>query len=203
MFICQFCNRMGNTTNSHKNHELRCAKNPNRIIPVGNKGLRLPWNKGMTIKTHPKLAKKLKAGGVAFANKLKTTGTKPFWATAEYWTPERRKEKSEWRKQLHQEHPETHPNRKLAYNKTKMSYPEKVAYETLEKMGVQFEHNKNIGKYWVDFCIGEVIIEIDGKRWHDKFRDEVRDAELISFGYTVFRIDTKEHIENRIRSILE
>ena len=83
-----------------------------------------------------------------------------------------------------------------------MTYPEKVAFDFFTVNSIKFEHQKQIGKYFVDFCIDNVIIEIDGARWHNKEKDLIRDAEIESIGYKVFRIDSKECIEDRIKEIL-
>jgi very-short-patch-repair endonuclease len=97
------------------------------------------------------------------------------------WTEERRKSKSEEKKKLYREHPEAHPNRKLANNKTKMSYPEKLVYEKLEDLQISFEHQKKIGKRYVDFYLiaTNTIVEVDGERWHqDAEKDRLRDEEI-------------------------
>ena len=118
------------------------------------------------------------------------------------WTDEKRKAQSEWRIKLHREHPECHPNRRLANNRSKMSYPEKVAFDFLTSLGIVFEHQKKIGRYYPDFVIGDLIIEIDGAQWHDSIRDSKRDEELNNLGFKIFRIDSKQHIENEIQKIL-
>ena len=201
MFNCCFCQKSCKNSNSLRNHERLCPKNLNRKYVSHTKG-KPPWNKGITKKTNPELAEKLSAGGKAMVRKWKMTGTKPVVTTQEYWTEERRKEKSEWRKKLHKIQPSSHPNRKLANNKNKMSYPEKVAYEFLESLNIVFEHNKNIGKYWVDFCVKNIIIEIDGEYWHNKEKDAIRDGELRLMGYEVYRIPAKSNILLEIKTIL-
>ena len=113
-----------------------------------------------------------------------------------------KKAKSEWRKQLHKDNPEAHPNRRLAGNRSKMSYPEQVAFDYLTRTGVQFEHQKCVLKYFPDFVLGGVIIEIDGSYWHDKEKDALRDQELKDAGYIVHRINSKERIEERIEEII-
>lgn len=118
------------------------------------------------------------------------------------WTDEMRKAKSDWRKKLHEEHPEMHPNRKLAGNRSKMSYPEKVAYECLQSLGISFEHQKRIDGFYPDFVIGSIIIEIDGERWHNPEKDSIRDKKLNDAGFTVFRIKSKENIQQRIKEII-
>lgn len=51
-----------------------------------------------------------------------------------------------------------------------------------------------IDKYFADFANIEhkIIIECDGKNWHDKEKDYIRDKKLIDLGWTVYRIPGKE-----------
>lgn len=92
--------------------------------------------------------------------------------------------------------PTNHPNRKLANNRTKMSFPEKVLYDYLKSKKIKFKHNEYIKPYWPDFLIGKLIIEVDGQRWHDKEYDKKRDEFLISKGYIVERFSAKDIIKD-------
>lgn len=92
--------------------------------------------------------------------------------------------------------PNNHPNRKLANNRNEMSFPEKVAFDYLKLKNINFEHNKYIKPYWPDFCIGNIIIEIDGKRWHKPEKDKIRDDNLLSMGYKVYRFDSQKIIKD-------
>jgi very-short-patch-repair endonuclease len=51
-----------------------------------------------------------------------------------------------------------------------------------------------IGKYFADFANVEhkVVIECDGKMWHNQELDAVRDAFMIEEGWTVYRISGAE-----------
>lgn len=93
---------------------------------------------------------------------LKQFNVKNPNAAKQIWTPERRKARSEQKKELYRKFPEKHPNRKLANNRLKMSYPEKLVYDWLTEEKISFEHQKFIKPYHADFCIGSLIIEIDG-----------------------------------------
>lgn len=77
-----------------------------------------------------------------------------------------------------------------------------IAFDFLISKSIIFEHQKQIGKYFVDFCIDKTIIEIDGAHWHNKEKDAIRDNELSLLGYTVYRIDSKERIHHRIEQII-
>ena len=150
-----------------------------------------PWNKGLT-KDDPRvmdLATKVSAS-------LKGKPSKTVW------TDEMRKAKSDWRIQYHKDNPDAHPNRRLAGNRNNMSYPEKVAFDFLTNNNIAFSHNVRVLTYYPDFVVGNIIIEIDGARWHDKEKDKIRDNALIKEGFVVHRIDSKEHIETKIKEIL-
>jgi len=190
MLFCKHCNKECKNLNSLRNHERLCKKNPNRH-ESNFKFVTEPWNKGLT-KEDSRVAKNAEA----VSNALKGKPSKTIW------TDEMRRAKSEWRKKLHEEHPEMHPNRKLAGNRSLMSYPERVAYEFLQSLGVEFEHNKRVIGFYPDFIIGTKIIEIDGERWHNSEKDAIRDKKLNGEGFEVYRINSKENIQERIKEIL-
>lgn len=191
---CQYCDKECKNGNSLRNHERLCKHNPNRqqsnLAKHNETGI--PWNKGLTKECDARVAQN--AGAISKATKGKPSST--------IWTEEMKEAKSKWRKQYHKDHPEAHPNRKLSGNRNKMSYPEKVAYDFLVSLGVEFTHNQQVSKFYPDFVVGNKIIEIDGARWHDATRDAVRDEELKLMGYTVYRIDTRQHIETEIQRII-
>lgn len=190
MFSCSHCQKECKNHNSYRNHERCCTSNPNRKYYKNGMLGRAAWNRGLT-KEDPRVKKNAE-------NVSKALKGKP----GRIWTEDQRKAKSEWRKKLHKEHPETHPNRRLAGNRKKMTYPEKVAYDFLSKLGIKFEHQKQIDKFFPDFVIDKLIIEIDGANWHNKEKDDSRDKVLSTYGYTVFRILSSEKIEERIKEIL-
>lgn len=190
MLICKHCDKECKNTNSLRNHERLCKENPNKQ-ESNFKYVTEPWNKGLT-KDDPRVAKLAIATSAALKGKPSKT----------IWTDEMRKAKSEWRKKLHEEHPEMHPNRKLAGNRSSMSYPERVAYEFLQSLGISFEHQKRVIGFYPDFVIGMKIIEIDGERWHNVEKDAIRDKKLNDAGFEVYRIKSKENIQERIKEIL-
>lgn len=163
----------------------------------------VPWNKGKSVKTHPELEEQLRAGGKSILLKRENGEINFSENSKKYWTPERREEKSEEKKMLYRLFPEKHPNRKIAGNRKRMTYPEQVAFDFLTNSQIVFESQKRIGKWFVDFCIGWVIIEIDGERFHPigNENDRIRDLQLSELGYEVHRIRSKENIEQRIKEI--
>ena len=71
----------------------------------------------------------------------------------------------------------------------------------------QFYRQKNIGNYIVDFYCpaAKLILEIDGGQHYSEEgmqADRVRDAYLVSLGFTVFRFSDREVFEN-MEGILE
>lgn len=113
----------------------------------------------------------------------------------ECWTKELRQKISKQKKELYQNFPEKHPNRRCAG--IKMSYPEKLVYDYLLSINLDFMHNPKIGKCYPDFVIGRLIIEVDGARWHkDKEKEEKRDEYLRSFDYEIVHIPAKNVIKH-------
>ena len=113
-------------------------------------------------------------------------------------------------------------------SRNKLSYPEKFFKKVLELNGIVFEgpnfviKQKDIGVhdclpnscYFLDFKIGNVDLEIDGKQ-HEytdrKLYDKKRDYYLTNAGYCVYRIkwrsintvEGKEYIRAEIRRLLD
>lgn len=75
------------------------------------------------------------------------------------------------------------------------SYAERFWETVLLNNDIKYEREKHIDKYFLDFAIGSVDLEIDGKQ-HEyddrKKSDEERDAYLTSIGYSVYRIKWNE-----------
>lgn len=185
--LCRYCGKVCKNENSHRNHERTCPSNPDRVYKNGMQG-KEAWNKGLTKSTDPRIAEAAE----------KSKGRK-----GKKWSKEMREKHSKRIKDLFQRRPELHPNRRLAGNFHKMTYPETVAHNWLVRKSIPFTHNKRVGKYFPDFTIGSIIIEIDGERWHPEGceKDRLRDEELKSLGYLVFRIRTSECIEDELAKI--
>lgn len=166
-------------------------------------GTKTVWNKGRTKET----CSIVKQQAENLSKKYLSGELKHVYSFTDpnFWTSKRRKEQSIRKKTLYKKHPEKHPNRKLANNRTFMSYPERVAYDYLINNNIEFQHQEKIDDYYVDFLIESTIIEIDGEYWHPKgnSKDIKRDTRLKSLGYKVHRIRSKERIENRLKKILQ
>lgn len=175
---CKFCNKECKNNNSLTNHQRLCKNNPDRQ-ESNWKYVVSPWNKGLTKETDAR---------VLLHSELLSEMKKGIAPNFE-WTTERRNAKSEWAKQRFIDNPELHPNRKLSGNRNKMSNPEREVYDWLTSNGYHFEYNKKILKFYPDFIIGKIIIEVDGKYWHqNKEKDANRDNLLEKEGYKVYRI---------------
>jgi len=98
-------------------------------------------------------------------------------------------------KKYFRKYPEKHPNRRLAGNRKKWTYPEKLAAKWLDNENISYIYNKRILNFYPDFSINNLLIEIDGKRWHDPIKDNIRDSKLQAEGYQIIRIDAKVVIE--------
>ena len=88
------------------------------------------------------------------------------------------------------------------------SYPEKIAISVLEEIGIEYEREYPIGKYFIDFVIHEhmIAIEIDGqqhKKVERKITDEKKNTLMKAEGWKVYRIPyPEENIKERIKNIL-
>lgn len=181
-----------------RNHSKEGKKfNPNHGY---KKRIRITWNKGLTKETNLSVLKSSKTLKARYKSGELIGSFK-----GKHHTIKTRKKLSKIKIELYKNFPEKHPNRKLAGNRNKMTYPEKVAFDWLTKNKINFENQKKILNYYVDFLIDKnIVIEIDGEYWHkDKVRDLTRENKISKLGYKIFRIKAKEKIENKLQEILQ
>lgn len=74
---------------------------------------------------------------------------------------------------------------------------EQKIFNVLSINNIDFEEQKQFGRFWVDFFIApNIIIECDGKYWHNKpeiiERDDRKNRYFSKRGYTVFRLKESE-----------
>lgn len=92
--------------------------------------------------------------------------------------------------------------------KMKLSYPEFIAKNKLEEIGIPFEREYSMGKYFIDFAIiqKKIAIEIDGQQHNIPERiktDKEKDLFIKSQGWEIFRIKFPgENIRERIDQII-
>lgn len=73
-------------------------------------------------------------------------------------------------------------------------------WSAIRYAGIPFYPQVPVGKFFVDFGDPhkKIAIECDGKRWHNKERDSMRDMELSKLGWSVYRIPGKECIKPEV-----
>jgi very-short-patch-repair endonuclease len=162
-------------------------------------GTRKAWNKDRTKETDERIKKQ----GEQISRTTKGREGKP-------WTDLQKQKQSQRVKKMHKQFPETHPNRRLAGNRKKMTYPERLVYDYLTNLQLQPEHSKYVKGYYPDFIIKDnIVIEVDGAHWHDmNNKDYVtyqhkRDTVLREVGYSIFRIPAKNVICNLKQVLLK
>ena len=196
---CLTCSPFGkhNRINLNGDKSKRCKYT---ILDIKN--VKKEYDDGLSIR---QISKKMKIGKSTIRKWIDKGYIKPRNASdamklaAKYKKPfsdESKRKMSISRKKLLKERPELHPNRLLAGNRNKMSFPERIAFDFLTREKIQFKHNAQIGKYFVDFLIGDIAIEIDGERWHDSQKDAIRDEKISLHGIKIFRFKAKEVIKN-------
>jgi len=117
-------------------------------------------------------------------------------AAKDYWTPELRDRKSEQMKQIFSETDLAERIIQSASVSKKYTHTdiEIIVAKFLQALGVEYETQKLIGRYAVDFYIPSkhLVIECDGDYWHSKPEIQKRDKEkniyLASKGYSLLRV---------------
>lgn len=78
-----------------------------------------------------------------------------------------------------------------------------IHFAELNNEYVFYPYTNDLNYIYVDFKIGNKIIEFDGTYWHSKssFKDKKRDEYLISKGYDVLRVKEENYKENKEKVI--
>lgn len=204
---CKYCDKLCKNRKSLAQHEIRCKSNNStlKVVVPGNKLSHTAWNKGLTKETDERVAKTAESVSKTLQQKV-SEGWKPFFATDDYWTDEMRAQRSAEKVQLFIEHPELHPNRRLASNKA-MNYPEQVAAAWLSDHNISYEYQyktafNNKSRY-VDFYVADydLYIEIDGEYWHADSQDKDAAKDLFALqsqGISTLRIKPKLGVEKQL-----
>lgn len=104
-------------------------------------------------------------------------------------TDEQKIKESEAMKRLFDEHPEKHPNARMANRKYLNS--QKRLFEYFKKIWPEaiMEYRITGTRRFADIAIPslKIDIEFDGEFWHNKNEDNIRDLEIIKQGWRVFR----------------
>jgi len=179
-----------------------CSCKCNRISPEGLKKIG-DSNRG---KHHsPETIEKRKK---SITGKKRTEETKQRMRIAKQnISEETRKKMSESIKRRFMEHPETHPNKILSKNQSRMTFIEKITNEFLQLSGFkkeeytyQYTVKTKKGCKFVDFAVPslKLLIECDGEQWHkDKEKDAKRDKEILEIlpEWRIEHLTGKEIIE--------
>lgn len=84
-----------------------------------------------------------------------------------------------------------------------------IVAQVLDALEVEYEQQKRMGHYLVDFYIPskKLVIECDGTYWHNKpdvkERDARKDAYLLSQGYIVLRFTDVEIKKNKLDTLID
>ena len=67
---------------------------------------------------------------------------------------------------------------------------ERMAWGEIRSSGLPFYPQYPVGKFFADFAdpVKKIVIECDGKAFHDKQQDDLRDSLMGSLGWTVYRV---------------
>lgn len=161
--FCQYCSKECKNTNSLKQHECRCAKNPNRKetpIDIYNKTKHSSWNKGLSKETDIRVAK----NSLKISQALKGKPGHPH--TAE--------EKEKLRQSAIKHHLGGFNMRKagIYYNGIKLdSSYELILAEDLDKNNIEWDRpgsfpyclNGKVHQYTPDFYLPDYDIYLDPK----------------------------------------
>ncbi len=74
--------------------------------------------------------------------------------------------------------------------KFKPSWPERLAMSELKKLGIAYQREVKIGRWFADFVVGKLVIEVDGQQHLKPERlavDRQKDEYFKSLGYSVAR----------------
>lgn len=95
--------------------------------------------------------------------------------------------------------------RKIQERERKSESPiEEMVRQCLDRAGVQYRQQEPIGPFFADFYLPEVgvVLECDGKEFHDGVRDGKRDAYMRERGYRIFRLQGTEINHSPMRTVL-
>lgn len=222
----RFCSRRCGTWNLGltKADDLRMAKiaEDMRRTSTGRRG----WSKGLTKETHPSLAIVSRKVSEAQRGKTINDAQRRGLATGRTWAKGRTKRNcsvianraelqsknhshapnpghSRRMRTFYQQHPEKHPNAIVA-KKTKgkgFTYIERCVAKHLDAIGITYNFNVRVGRFWPDFSIAScnLLIEADGEYWHrDLAKDTARDEILKALGWRILHLPGKTIVNDPI-----
>lgn len=88
---------------------------------------------------------------------------------------------------------------------------ERRVIEWLTELGVSFKREVSIGKFYADFLIGKLVVEVNGRQWHEledlrqgqKERDRGKYRTFGGLGYTVLVLPESDIVSGEAKQKLE
>lgn len=99
-------------------------------------------------------------------------------------------------------------NANIVSPETLLTYDEDILYTPIEKIfkdklierNISFKPQVKLGRFYVDFLLeinnSNIIVECDGREYHDKVKDNNRDKELKKEGYKIYRFSGSRIFNN-------
>jgi very-short-patch-repair endonuclease len=202
-YNCKYCGKECKNKNSLIQHEIRCKKNPNKLVSPFVKYNKLNkengtiWNKGLTKETDESVRKGSEELKRRYAN-----GEIEVWCNGKTLTDDTKNKISESMKKAHSEN-RAHNIGMSRWN-NEPSYPEKWFMSVIENEfdDKDYIREYSFGRFSLDFAwvAKKKCIEIDGEQ-HQRFqdykeRDMRKDALLKENGWEVLRLIWKDMYNN-------
>lgn len=85
---------------------------------------------------------------------------------------------------------------KYIHNPRSESIMESELYGELIKKGLRFEKQFPIGPFFADLAYPKImlVVEYDGKKFHDEEKDKQRDKYMVDLGWKVLRVNKESHL---------
>lgn len=88
---------------------------------------------------------------------------------------------------------------------------ERQVIEWLTDLGVPFKREVSIDKFYADFVIGKLVVEVNGRQWHEledlrqgqKERDKGKYRTFSELGYTVLVLPESDIVSGEARQTLD
>lgn len=88
---------------------------------------------------------------------------------------------------------------------------ERQVIKWLTELDIPFKREVSIGKFYADFLIGKLVVEVNGRQWHkledlrqgQKERDKGKYRAFSELGYTVMVLPESDIVSGEAKNILE
>ena len=189
--ICKFCGKECKNSNSLKNHEIRCKKNPNKI----KSGFE-DYNKDKTKKHSNRYIKAKEEGRIINISDETRRKISETSKNRRHSEETKKKISNSYKKFL-----ENNPSKIgwIMNHSSKMSYAEKYFKEVFENENIDLKYHLYVGRYELDFYneLHRKYVEIDGHQHTDTQymieHDKQRDLYLKNLGWNGIRINWSDY----------